>query len=49
MNNFVQLLIEFVPSLAIAFLNFVIPLILVKMVKGEDYSPQLEIQWTLGR
>ena len=49
MDKFVQLLIEYVPSLTISFLNFLVPFIFAKVVKGEDYSPELEIQWTLGR
>ena len=48
-NRFVQLLIEFIPSLTISALNFIVPFIFEKIVKGEDYKPDVEIKWTLGR
>lgn len=44
-----QLLIEFLPSLTITFLNILVPLIFEKIVMGEDYTPQVEVQITLVR
>ena len=49
MHVALQLLIEFLPSLTITFLNILVPMIFEKVVRGEDYTPGVEIQLTLIR
>ncbi|XP_072043479.1 transmembrane channel-like protein 7 [Amphiura filiformis] len=48
-NNFVDLLISFLPSITITILNGVVPMIFNVIVRFEDYSPQFEITITLVR
>ncbi|KAK3089292.1 hypothetical protein FSP39_002448 [Pinctada imbricata] len=48
-DNFVVLLVEFLPSLTITALNAVIPIIFGLVIKAEDYTPAFTIQYTLIR
>ncbi|XP_067930834.1 transmembrane channel-like protein 7 [Watersipora subatra] len=48
-NTSLQLLIEYMPSLTITILNIIVPLLFEKVVIGEDYTPQTEVQITLIR
>ncbi|XP_061181691.1 transmembrane channel-like protein 7 isoform X2 [Saccostrea echinata] len=48
-DNFVILLVEFLPSLTITALNGIVPLIFGIVVKAEDYTPEFTIKITLIR
>lgn len=45
----VKLLMDYIPSLTIIVLNFLIPVMLVLIVRLEKYNPTLELNMTLGR
>ena len=46
---FLLLLVQFLPSLTITALNFIVPLVFQKMVLAEGYSPTMEIKITIFR
>ena len=48
-NALLSLVVEFLPSIAITILNVIVPLIFQKIVVMEDYSPENEIRFTIGR
>ncbi|XP_050394548.2 transmembrane channel-like protein 7 isoform X1 [Patella vulgata] len=48
-DDVLRLIVEFLPSLTITFLNVVIPLMFSKIVLPEDYSPVFELKITLFR
>ena len=48
-NPFLKLLVEFLPSLTVTVLNFLVPLIFQKLVLAEGYSPTTEIKITIFR
>ncbi len=48
-NSFVQLLVEFVPSLTITGLYMLLPPIFKLVVRGEDYVPETQMRVTLWR
>lgn len=48
-DRFVQLLVEFLPSLTITGLNVVCPIVFGILVKLESYTPSVEIQLMLIR
>ncbi|ESO89008.1 hypothetical protein LOTGIDRAFT_228950 [Lottia gigantea] len=49
LGEFLNLVIEFLPSLTITLLNVIIPLIFSYIVTPEDYSPVFELKITLFR
>ncbi|CAH1795474.1 unnamed protein product [Owenia fusiformis] len=48
-STLVQLLMEFLPSLTITFLNIIVPSIFQKIIRAEDYTPMIDIKLTLVR
>ncbi|XP_041363437.1 transmembrane channel-like protein 7 isoform X2 [Gigantopelta aegis] len=49
LSEIVDLIVEYLPSLTVTFLNFVIPLMFSKVVIAEQYSPSFELKLTLFR
>ncbi|XP_064627999.1 transmembrane channel-like protein 7 isoform X2 [Lineus longissimus] len=49
LNDFVKLIVEYLPALVISILNFIIPLMFIHIVRPEDYTPEFEIRITLLR
>lgn len=48
-NRFINLLIQFLPSLAITFLNLLIPIVFRVLARFEDYTFENEVKVTLAR
>ncbi|XP_055365682.1 transmembrane channel-like protein 7 isoform X2 [Betta splendens] len=48
-NSFMDLLIEYLPSIVITMANFITPLLFAIIINYEDYSPAFEIRFTLMR
>ncbi|XP_026214950.1 transmembrane channel-like protein 7 [Anabas testudineus] len=48
-NSFMDLIIEYLPSIVITLANFITPLLFSIIINYEDYSPAFEIRFTLMR